>query len=966
MDNIIDNKKRRFFLIIGILFLIIVLIGSAYAFFSYSRNSQAFTLTSNGITARFTNGSNHINMPNAFPVSDEYAISNLSDLSYTDFTVTGNAENEDEAITYEIYLTEKDGNTLSSNYVKIYLTDSNGNVIVEPTIYSSLENTTYQNDAATGKLVLKNTLDGNFTKSYRLYAWIDSSFSQNESLTFDFYVNVYAYNALESEVVGESNITFNKQSGSGGTNSVEASYNDAMPTITLPTKSGYTFAGYFTGENGTGDQYYNADGSGVTGWDKTTDTTLYANWTTDEYLIVYYLDGGTVSSANPTTYSINSSAITLNNPTKVGYIFTGWSGTDLTGSENTTVTIPAGSTGNRYYTANFVPIGMTASDLKDTYVANSSSGLVAINNDGGLYTGTGTIREYRYSGVDNRWGGDVNNYIWFNNEMWRIVGIFKGDTDDGADAWNIKIMRDYSIGSYNGIEDAIQVPSSYASTGAGTKSLASGEIYSVTASGSRPAFTVQRVRWNSGGTNSTKVYPSTSGILLWLNEASNSNSWYYKNYDSSTGINKEYEEFIATTTFYTRAGNKESTVADEYNLERITGTIYNSEPTYTGKIGMLYPSDYAYASSSTIWNGTSTTMNNYDSIGGLSSNKLNNWILKPHGSSEYYWFISPSSASDTTVLCWEGTGIVASCDARNGINAVLNLKSSTSIVAGTGEFYNPYMLEENKYVIVYDLNGGSVASANPTYYTSESGSITLNNPTKEGYTFVGWTGSNGNVPQTTVTIPSGSIEGKHYIANWTANTYTISYTLNGGSVASANPTSYTIETSTFSLNNPMKTGYNFTGWSGTDINGTSNSVSIAKGSTGNRTYMANFTVDAIGNVSFTSSANPIYKGGSTATTTLTYSGTANTIAYSSNNSSVAIVSKVNNSTATITAVNPGSATITVTITDYDGNETTETININVMVDAENVSYTPPAGITCNGNTCDTVQLMIEKLDEMYD
>lgn len=69
--------------------------------------------------------------------------------------------------------------------------------------------------------------------------------------------------------------------------------------------------------------------------------------------------------------------------------------------------------------------------------------------------------------------------------------------------------------------------------------------------------------------------------------------------------------------------------------------------------------------------------------------------------------------------------------------------------------------------------------------------------------------------------------------------YTIDYTMNGGSAQ--NPTSYNVETNTITLNNPTKVGYTFTGWTGTGLSSPSMSVSIPKGSTGNRSYTANFT-----------------------------------------------------------------------------------------------------------------------------
>lgn len=69
------------------------------------------------------------------------------------------------------------------------------------------------------------------------------------------------------------------------------------------------------------------------------------------------------------------------------------------------------------------------------------------------------------------------------------------------------------------------------------------------------------------------------------------------------------------------------------------------------------------------------------------------------------------------------------------------------------------------YTITYDLDEGT--ADNPTSYTYETATITLNNPIKTTYYFNGWTGSNGNIPQTTVKITNGSHGNKSYTANWT-------------------------------------------------------------------------------------------------------------------------------------------------------------------------------------------------------
>ena len=120
------------------------------------------------------------------------------------------------------------------------------------------------------------------------------------------------------------------------------------------------------------------------------------------------------------------------------------------------------------------------------------------------------------------------------------------------------------------------------------------------------------------------------------------------------------------------------------------------------------------------------------------------------------------------------------------------------------------------YNISYTLNGGSVSPANPTTYTIESAAITLTNPTRTGYTFDGWTGSNGSSPETSVTIAHGSTGDKSYTANWTANVYNITYKDQGGSDFSGThgagyPTTHTYGTAT-TLVSPTKDGYDFDGW----------------------------------------------------------------------------------------------------------------------------------------------------------
>lgn len=142
------------------------------------------------------------------------------------------------------------------------------------------------------------------------------------------------------------------------------------------------------------------------------------------------------------------------------------------------------------------------------------------------------------------------------------------------------------------------------------------------------------------------------------------------------------------------------------------------------------------------------------------------------------------------------------------------------------------------YTIKCNTGGGQIASY-PTSYNINTDTITIPQPTKSGYAFAGWTGSNGNTAQKTVTIPKGSTGDKTYDAHWTPINYTISYDLQGGTM-SGQKTSYNIETPTFSIPTPTKNGYTFLGWTGTDLTSASKSVTIKQGSIGNRTYKANW------------------------------------------------------------------------------------------------------------------------------
>ncbi len=168
-------------------------------------------------------------------------------------------------------------------------------------------------------------------------------------------------------------VTLDKQSGAGGTSEYYYQFNTkgtcyyyttsaltacisgtSGDTITIPSRTGYTFGGYYTGKNGTGTQYVNASGGTVNNLFTVSaaNITLYAKWTANTYKVT--LDSQGATSAGTTAYwyryatdvpcyyytdsSLNtcmgSDGYTLTKPSKTGYTFGGYyTGTNGTGTQ---------------------------------------------------------------------------------------------------------------------------------------------------------------------------------------------------------------------------------------------------------------------------------------------------------------------------------------------------------------------------------------------------------------------------------------------------------------------------------------------------------------------------------------------------------------------------------------------------------------------------------------------------------
>ena len=238
-------------------------------------------------------------------------------------------------------------------------------------------------------------------------------------------------------------------------------------TIQIIVKTGSKFAAPASdgltrpdGNNGSYFKWLGSDGNLYAPGESVPEvvTTLTAQWTVNQYTITYNLAGGT-AEGNPSTYTIETKAFTLKNPTKSGYTFTGWSGTGLDGENNMTVTIPTGSTGNRTYTAHWRYNGSGHSYSYYTIKATAGAG-GSISPSGNVSVREGRDRTFTITPnkgyavakvlIDGKSIGAVKSYTFENVRRTHTIEVIfmkaNGNPQTG-------VFVDVATGSY--YEDAV-------------------------------------------------------------------------------------------------------------------------------------------------------------------------------------------------------------------------------------------------------------------------------------------------------------------------------------------------------------------------------------------------------------------------------------------------------------------------------------------------------------------------------
>ena len=266
----------------------------------------------------------------------------------------------------------------------------------------------------------------------------------------------------------------------------------------------------------------------------------------------------------------------------------------------------------------------------------------------GTTQGTGQVvneKGYRYEGKN------PNNYIWFNNEYWRIIGVFDSASHGVSGKNLVKIIR-------ADVLDGLAWHKSNTNdwTASSLKSLLNGAYYNA-----------------QDGTNSGYCYGYRTTVTA--------NCDYTKR-----GIQSGYRGMIANVTWHLGGYSSTSaTTSAFYGYERGT-TVYSGRPTNTtGYIGLMYPSDYGYSVLSSSCART-TNLGSYDSANCAGQS----WLY----GKGYEWTLTPRSSNSNNVFYLYIIGRVNYNNASNGYGSrpVLYLDASVYKIDGDGSPNNPYIV----------------------------------------------------------------------------------------------------------------------------------------------------------------------------------------------------------------------------------------------------------------------------------
>ena len=266
-------------------------------------------------------------------------------------------------------------------------------------------------------------------------------------------------------------------------------------------------------------------------------------------------------------------------------------------------------------------------------------------------------------------GANPNNYVSFNNELWRIIGVMNNiDNGTGTKETRLKIIRDEAIGEYSYDNKPSGVGTSLDNMGSNDWTDSALQIM----------------------LNEGSYWNRTTGECPYGENGVTTSCDF-----SATGLTNEAKEMIGNTLW--NLGGRLSvydTNTLQYYIQERGSTVYSGHSTkWIGKVGMIYPSDYGYATKG----GSMTNRNVCLDTPLLQFNQYkdcfnNDWLLHKENS---YWGLTPDSSSSITISFIDRGGAVGANNAHINLISVfpsLYLKSNVKIISGNGSEANPYQL----------------------------------------------------------------------------------------------------------------------------------------------------------------------------------------------------------------------------------------------------------------------------------
>ena len=332
------------------------------------------------------------------------------------------------------------------------------------------------------------------------------------------------------------------------------------------------------------------------------------------------------------------------------------------------------NSGNRYKYKKPINIKQNAvklimSQSKGNEWEAGAEGLYATNS----YTasdGTTKYHDYRYVGVD------PNNYVWFNNDMYQIIGVFDENSHGKTGQYLVKLIMANPLGAFSwGVYNSSNTSGTYSDY----KNDWTGNTTGIKAN--------LNVLFNEYFLNNTNTSSTYGACSNWTYFNNNTN---YRTNDCSDivgyGIDSSGLNSIETTTWHLNGSGISQSKQNWYLCERggnsCTGANSGAYSTTTdAKIGLMYLSDYLYASS--YYTNSDTTTQNASYFGNKNwLYKGYEWTLTPYASYAYrVWFVNFGSAS------------YSSTHTPTFARPSFYLKSTVSISGGDGTFANPYIIE---------------------------------------------------------------------------------------------------------------------------------------------------------------------------------------------------------------------------------------------------------------------------------